>query len=80
METIMSTLTMQLRGIASRDVSIATPQPGLLARLIESQDERARRHTLSFLAARTDQRLKDLGFSADDIRALRNGELRLPSL
>jgi hypothetical protein len=79
MEPIMTTLTMRPQDIAS----VAAPAPtatGLVARLVATREASARRQAVAYLAAQTDARLEGLGFSAGDIRAIRKGEMRAPSL
>lgn len=53
-------------------------KPGILARLLRARAEASERRTLTHLASQSDERLDAMGFSRDDIDALRKGELRLP--
>ena len=73
----MSTVTIALGNIAP---SAAAPpaSPGLFARLNHQREMRARREVASYLMAQSDERLTGLGFSAEDIGDLREGNLRLP--
>ena len=73
----MSTLAWELADdIAPADQSEA--KPGFWSRFIELRQAQANRAICAHLAAMGDEHLTELGFSADDIRALRAGELRLP--
>jgi hypothetical protein len=60
-------------------IAAAPPSLGLLARLIESRQTRARREVMSYLTSQSDDRLAGLGFSARDIHDLREGNLRIPA-
>ena len=74
----MSTLAL---GLADALASAAQPKPkrlGLIQRLIEAREVQAKRRVLGYLTAMDDQQLTGLGFTAEDIEALRQGELRLP--
>lgn len=73
----MSTLAVRL---ADAFASAAEPKPkvSLVGRLIAAREEQAKRRVLGYLASMDGERLKDLGFTAEDIQALRNGELRSP--
>ena len=73
----MSTLAL---GLADALASAAQPKPkpSLLQRLIAAREEQVNRQVLHYLASMDDQRLTALGFAAEDIQALRNGELKLP--
>lgn len=73
----MSTLAWGLADeIAPADQSEA--KPGFWSRFVARRQAQANRTVCAHLAAMGDERLTELGFSADDIRALRTGELRLP--
>ena len=72
----MSTLTIPLGNIAP-SAAAAPASPGLFARLIQGRETRARREIVSYLMSQSDDRLAGLGFSSDDIRALREGNLRV---
>ena len=73
----MSTLTIALGNIAP-SAAASPASPGLFARLVHQRGMRARREVLSYLMSQSDERLAGLGFSADDIRDLRAGNLRIP--
>jgi hypothetical protein len=77
MEMIMTTLTMWLETIAP-STAVPPPSPGLFAQLIQSREAQARLQVLSHLMSQSDERLVRLGFSAQDVRDLRDGNLRLP--
>jgi hypothetical protein len=49
-----------------------------MARLTAAREAQAKHRVLGILSAMDDARLQSLGFSADDITALRNGKLQLP--
>jgi hypothetical protein len=75
---IMSSLAL---GLADALASAAQPKPkrlGLVQRLIQVREDQAKRRVLGYLTPMDDQRLTSLGFTAEDIEALRQGELRLP--
>lgn len=74
----MSTLTMPVGNIAPSAAASPPASPGLLARLVHQREMRARREVASYLMSQSDERLADFGFSADDIHALRAGNLRIP--
>jgi hypothetical protein len=76
-EIIMSTSTIALGNIAP-SAAASPASPGLFARLIHQREMRARREVASYLKSQSDERLAALGFSADDIRDLREGNLRMP--
>ena len=73
----MSTLAL---GLADALASAAEPKPksGLLQRLFAARQDQAKRRVLGYLTAMNDRQLTSLGFTAEDIEALRHGELRLP--
>lgn len=76
LEMIMSTLAWELAGeVAPAELGT---QPGFLSRLIKSREDRAKHVVLRHLATMDDARLGRLGFTNQDISALRAGELRLP--
>jgi hypothetical protein len=54
------------------------PQSRFVHRLIRAREDDAKRIVRAHLAVLDDGRLRSLGFSDDDIGALRAGELRLP--
>ena len=74
----MSTLSWELAGdIAPADETEA--KPGFWSRFVESRQARVNRRVSTHLAAMGDRRLTELGFSKDDIRALRTGVISLPN-
>ena len=80
-EMIMSTLSLRAEDMAAAaaDTETERTKPSLFQRLIKAREEEARRRVRMYLVAMDDERLMSLGFSEDDIRALRSGEARLPS-
>jgi len=75
----MSTLALGLAdALASAAQPKPKPKPGLFQRLIAAREDQAKRRVLGYLTAMDDRQLTSLGFAAEDIQALRNGELRLP--
>lgn len=74
----MSTLALELAGEFA-PAATSEAKPGFWSRLIEARQAQANRVASVHLAAKGDARLTALGYSKDDIRALRAGELRLPS-
>jgi hypothetical protein len=77
MEMIMSTLAIRGAGALA---SAVEPRPGLsfVGRLLAAREDAAKQRVVAHLAAMDDARLQGLGFSADDIAALRSGKYRLP--
>jgi hypothetical protein len=77
-ETIMSTLAL-----ASAPGAVAalgpTTKPSLFQRLIAVRERDALRRIHAFLAVQSDLRLQDLGYSAEDIEAIRQGRPIWPS-
>jgi hypothetical protein len=73
----MSTLAIRAAGVLASAVQ-AGDRPGLVQRLLAARENQPKRHVIARLAAMDDARLKGLGFSADDISALRAGGFRLP--
>ena len=73
----MSTLALRAAGLFA---SAVEPKPGLsfVERLLAARENEARRRVVTHLAAMDDARLQGLGFTADDISALRRGEPRRP--
>jgi hypothetical protein len=73
----MSTLALRAAGVIA---SAVEPRSGwsLVERLLAAREDAAKRKVILHLAAMDDARLAGLGFSPDDIAALRAGELRLP--
>ena len=75
----MSTLAWELAGDnAPADETEA--KPGFWSRFIAWHQAQAERAICRHLAAMGDVQLTELGYSKDDIRALRAGELRLPPI
>lgn len=75
----MSTLAWELAGdLAPADGSEG--KPGFWSRFIAGRQAQANRTVCARLAVMGDERLANLGFGEDDIRALRAGELRLPQI
>jgi uncharacterized protein YjiS (DUF1127 family) len=74
---MMSTLALRAAGTFA---SAVEPKPGssLVKRLLAARENQAKRRVVGHLAAMDDARLAGLGFTPDDIFALRAGELRLP--
>jgi hypothetical protein len=72
----MSTLSVPLGNIAP-SVAATPASPGLFARLIAGREMRARRAAVSYLMSQSNERLAGLGFSAEHIRDLREGNLRI---
>lgn len=71
----MSTTTAFL-GSTAETIARAEPRrPGLFARLIKAmtaaREAQARRFVASHLASMSDERLTDIGFTADEIKAVR---------
>jgi hypothetical protein len=55
------------------------PKLGVFQRLIRMREREALRQILAFLASKSDERLADMGYTAEDIEALRRGKLHFPS-
>jgi hypothetical protein len=74
MEMIMSTIALRAAGLVA---SAVEPKSGksLVQRLLEARENEARRRVVSYLAAMDDGRLQGLGFTPDDIAALRAGRM-----
>jgi len=70
----MSTIALRAAGVIASAVE-AEPGKSLIRRLLEARENEARRRVLGYLAAMDDGRLQGLGFSADDIAALRAGRM-----
>ena len=74
----MSTLALW-----SADTTVPTVEPkakpSLLQRLIEAREKGALRRIQAFLNWQSDERLRDLGYTAADIEAIRQGRLTLPA-
>lgn len=74
----MSTLALRAAGIIASAVQ-AKSGSSLVERFLTARENQAKQHVRKHLAAMDDAWLVGLGFTNDDIRALRFGELRLPS-
>jgi hypothetical protein len=48
-------------------------KPGLFQRLIAARERDTLRRIHAFIAVQSDQRLQDLGYTAEDIEAIRQG-------
>lgn len=69
----MSTATMR-RGEADAASEFSTrPIADLFKRVIEAREVKAKRHVAAYLASRSNERLTQLGLSAEDIRDVRTG-------
>jgi hypothetical protein len=81
--TIMSTHNMRRRANFAPTAEADTDLPpahksGFFVRLIEAREAAALRHAEDYLAAQTDERLRQaFAMSEEDIRALRAGRFRL---
>jgi hypothetical protein len=76
-ETIMSTLAL-----ASAPGAVAAEpntKPSLFQRLIAARESDALRRIHAFIAVQSDQRLRDLGYTAEDIETIRQGRSLWPS-
>jgi hypothetical protein len=70
---IMSTATMR-RGEADAATEFsARPIADLVKRVIEAREAKAKRQVAAYLASCSNERLMQLGLSAEDIRAVRTG-------
>jgi hypothetical protein len=74
---IMSTLALWSADGASPAIETRR-KPSLFQRLIMAREKEAARRVHSFLLAQSDEHLQDLGYTPEDIAALRDGQLRLP--
>lgn len=77
----MSALSLRAEDVAAAaaDTEKEWPKSGLMRRLIKAREAEARRRVRMYLVAMDDERLMSLGFTEEDIRALRRGEARAPS-
>ena len=73
----MSTLALRAAGLIASAVE-AKPGSSFLQRFLAARENQAKRRVREYLAAMDDAPLIGLGFTIEDIRALRSGELRLP--
>lgn len=74
----MSTLAWELAGDLAPAEQIEA-RAGFWSRLIAARQAQANRTVCAHLASMGPARLAGLGFNAEEIRALRAGELKLPS-
>jgi hypothetical protein len=74
---IMSTLALWSADSASPAIA-SNPKPSFFARLIKAREREAARRIHSFLITQSDERLAELGYTREDIVALRDGQVRLP--
>ena len=74
----MSTLAL---GSTAGAVAGVEPRikPSLFQRLIAAREKDALRRIRAYLAAQSDQRLRDLGYAPEDIAAIRQGRSVWPS-
>ncbi len=72
-EMIMSTLALWSAGAAVPAAEPRKSKPSLLQRFAKAREAEAARRIYSFLAIRSDERLRDLGYTAEDIEILREG-------
>ena len=79
----MSTLALQPADIAASPAVGPKAEPNLFQRVfqgfVKAREAEARRRIYSFLAAHSDERLADLGYTAEDIRSMRRGQFRFPA-
>ena len=54
-------------------------KPSLFQRLIAARERDALRRIHAFIAVQSDQRLRDLGYTAEDIESIRQGRSLWPS-
>ena len=71
----MSTLALWSADAAAPAVEPKKSKPSLFQRFAKAREAEAARRIYSFLAIHSDERLKDLGYSAEDIETLRQGRL-----
>jgi hypothetical protein len=77
MELIMSTLALRAAGLFASAVE-HQPAMSFVARLLAARENEAWRRVVGYLAVIDDARLQGLGFSGEDIAALRAGQPRRP--
>jgi hypothetical protein len=70
---IMSTLALWSAGAAAPAIERKKSKPSLFQRFAKAREAEAARRIYSFLAIQGDARLKDLGYTAEDIETLRQG-------
>ena len=72
----MSTMSMTLMdGLIAAETA---ERPSLFSWFASARETQARQRVSAYLAAQSDRRLTEFGFTEDDIRALRAGDFRLP--
>jgi hypothetical protein len=72
--------TKALTHVAIRPSPVSGKLSYFVARLIRAREDAAKESVRRWLSEQSDDRLKSsLGFSEDEIRALRTGEFRVPS-
>jgi hypothetical protein len=73
LEMIMSTATMR-RGVADAATELsAGPIADFFKRVMAAREAKAKRYVAHYLAGCSNERLMQLGLSAEDIRAVRTG-------
>jgi hypothetical protein len=77
MEMIMSILVLRAAGVIASAVEPKTGL-GLVQRLLKARENEAKRRVLTYLAAMDEDRLMGLGFTQEDIGALRSGQMPSP--
>jgi uncharacterized protein YfaQ (DUF2300 family) len=70
---IMSTLALWAADAASSAGAPSEPKPSLFQRFVKARVVDAARRIYSVLVIQSDLRLKDLGYTAEDIQVLRQG-------
>jgi hypothetical protein len=82
-EMVMSTLALWRADAAAAPGVQPNAQPGLFQRffqrLLRAREADATRRIYWFLATQSDERLKDLGYTAEDIQCMRRGQFRFPA-
>lgn len=67
----MSTLALWAAGAAGSTVAPSKPKPSVFQRFVKAREVDAAHRIYSFLVILSDLRLKDLGYTAEDIQVLR---------
>lgn len=70
----MSTLALRGAGVIASAVEPKS-ELSFIQRLLKARENEAKRRVLTYLAAMDEGRLKELGFTQNDIDALRSGQL-----
>jgi hypothetical protein len=78
-ETIMSTLALAASAAGAVAGVEPNTKPSLIQRLIAARERDTLRRIRAFIAVQSDQRLQDLGYTAEDIEAIRQGRSLWPS-